>query len=110
MRMVLLAIALIGWGGAASAENGWQRLSGKAVGAALASRTLGFGGNDTIGFFSDGRALRGWVWGRWWVEGDLACIDWHDQALRCYALARRGIDIKFLHPEAVMQGRYIDLN
>lgn len=95
--------------GGALAEVGWSKLSGSKLSAALASRTLGFPEGVTVGFFSDGRALKGWEWGRWWLENEQVCVQWPDRASRCYAVARRGIDLRFRHPEVTLIGRYIDL-
>ena len=98
------------WAIPALADTHWTALQGSKLRDALVSRTLGFETGRSVGFFSDGKALRGMEWGRWWPERDQLCMDWPDHPLRCYTVSQRGIDLKFEHNGRVISARYIDLN
>jgi hypothetical protein len=108
MRMIVALAAL--WPGIALAE-GWERLDGPGITAALAARVLGYPDGTLQDFFADGRTLYGESWGQWEVRGDRYCSVWPpSDRWACHGVDRSGLDIRFTDDAgATTVGRYVDL-
>ncbi len=95
MRWIGVLVAL--WPLAAAAE-GWERLDGAGVRAALEGRALVYSDGMVQDFRADGRTLYGAdSWGQWRVEGDRYCSVWPTSyRWACYDLERDGARLRFL--------------
>lgn len=95
MRWIGLVVAL--WPLAGAAE-GWERLEGEAMRAALEGRVLVYEDGTQQDFRADGQTLYGAdSWGRWRVEGDRYCSVWPpSDRWACYDLEREGERFRFL--------------
>jgi hypothetical protein len=112
MRILLALVAF--WGAvfpAMVAAEGWERLSGQGITAALSARVLGYPDGTLQDFFADGRTLYGESWGRWEVRGDRYCSLWPpSDRWACHEVERSGLDIRFTDEQgAATVGRYVDL-
>ncbi|MBD1205558.1 MAG: hypothetical protein H9533_15680 [Rhodobacteraceae bacterium] len=95
MRWIGVLVAL--WPMAAAAE-GWERLDGAGVRAALEGRALVYADGTVQDFRADGRTLYGAdSWGQWRVEGERYCSVWPpSDRWACYDLERDGARLRFL--------------
>ena len=97
MRRIGWLVGALMWPGALLAE-GWERLDGAEVRAALEGRALVYEDGTVQDFRADGQTLYGAdSWGRWRVEGDRYCSVWPpSDRWACYDLERDGMRWRFL--------------
>lgn len=110
MRWIGLCLVAL-WPCVAAAE-GWERLDGGALRAALEGRTLVYADGTVQDFGADGQTLYGAESrGRWRVEGDRYCSVWPpSDRWACYDVERDGVRLRFLSEEgAETVGVYGDL-
>jgi hypothetical protein len=107
MRAIAAILAMLA-APACAAE--WQPLTGQALQAALAARTLmDRDTGATYGFAADGGLLQDGARGRWHVTGDTLCLP---APPACASVARhsRGLDLRLTWPDgASLDLRYVDL-
>jgi hypothetical protein len=111
MRITVALGAFLVFAPDLAAAEGWQRLDGEGIKAALAARVLGYPDGTLQDFFADGRTLYGESWGRWTVRGDRYCSQWPpSDRWTCHAVEQSGLDILFTDDAGVATtGRYVDL-
>ncbi len=116
MRWVLAAAAMVALVGPAAAGEGWTRLTGADVAAALTARTLTYDDGATQDFRADGGTTYtsgSPSLGHWRVEGDRYCSQWPpSESWACYDLDRSadGLDLRFVAGDGSSSaGRYTDL-
>jgi hypothetical protein len=111
MRITVALLAILGVAPGLAAAEGWQRLEGQGITAALTARVLGYPDGTLQDFFADGRTLFGESWGRWEVRGDRYCSQWPpSDRWSCYTVDQSGLDIRFTDDAgAATIGRYVDL-
>jgi hypothetical protein len=109
-RLAVLVL-LSGFVPVSVAAEGWERLEGDAITAALSSRALGYPDGTLQDFLADGRTLYGESFGRWDVRGDRYCSVWPpSDRWTCYAVDLSGLDIRFTAEDGTATvGRYVDL-
>jgi hypothetical protein len=110
IRLALLGV-LAGLATSPALAEGWERLDGPAIAAALGARVLGYPDGTLQDFFADGRTLYGESYGRWEVRGDRYCSLWPpSDRWTCYAVDRKRLDIRFTAEDGTGTiGRYVDL-
>jgi hypothetical protein len=91
--------------------EGWERLDGPGITAALAARVLGYPDGTLQDFFADGRTLYGESYGRWEVREDRYCSLWPpSDRWACFDVDRQRLDIRFTAGDGTVTiGRYVDL-
>lgn len=98
MRAALLGVMIL-LPLAAGAQDGWTRLSGDEVRAALTDRKLTYA-NAWQDFRASGRTLYNAgrdSWGYWRVQGDQYCSQWPPSDLwACYHLDQQGERLRFV--------------
>jgi hypothetical protein len=112
MRIRLAFLALwAGLGLTPALAEGWERLDGPAITAALAARVLGYPDGTLQDFFADGRTLYGESFGRWEVRDDRFCSLWPpSDRWTCFDVDRQRLDIRFTADDGTVTiGRYVDL-
>ncbi len=112
MRTMLALLAVLpGFGPAPALAEGWERLDGPGITAALAARVLGYPDGTRQDFFTDGRTLYGESFGRWDVREDRYCPIWPpSDRWTCCAVDRNRLDIRFTTDDGTATvGRHADL-
>ena len=117
MRWVLVAALVPGM----AMADGWQRLTGDQITAALTGRVVLHGGGQRQGFAADGGTVYDDSRGHWRVEGDQYCSQWPpSERWACYGVELNGPelngpelnvpDIRFVAKDGSMTvGRFDDV-
>lgn len=110
---LIFGVFMAAGSGSAAQTDGFARLSGAEIRAALDGRALIYDSGAVQDFRASGRTLYHSgqdSWGYWAVRGDQYCSMWPPSDLwACYDMARKGDVIRFIGAVGdVTDGRYRD--